>query len=170
MLAGDVFDVSFLSAHTDSAHAHTRTCARTHARLSALQSNKATWRNFSVAGVLYYVICIVWPLRNINRTQARTHAHVHAHSHLVKIKTEFDTAALIFGCGSISPGQPSVIVFKIIMDFLDFQDSKLCGPVGVSPAAGSQEGNSLLSKVILMSPKTSSSSRSASNWRRNRKE
>lgn len=36
----------------------------------------------------------------------------------------------------------------------------------VSPAAGSLEGNSLLSKVMLMSQKTSSSSRSASSWRR----
>lgn len=65
-------------AHRQRTRTYTHVCAHTHTRLSALQSNKATWRYFSVAGVLHYVICIVWPLRNINRTQARTHAHVHA--------------------------------------------------------------------------------------------
>lgn len=39
----------------------------------------------------------------------------------------------------------------------------------ILPAAGSLEGNSLLSTVMLMSQKTSSSSRSASNWQSNRK-
>lgn len=141
----------------------THLSVRTHVS-RPLWSIKTTCRYFCVAGVWRYFFCIVSPLRNINSTLA----HVHA-QWSVQIKAEFDTAALICGCGSISPGQLSVIVFNIIMDFLDFQDSQLCGPTSVSPAAGSQEGNSLLSKVMLMSPKTSSSSRSASNWRRNKK-
>lgn len=96
-------------AHRQCTWTYVHVCAWTHVSLPY----GVMRRYFCVAGVSIF-ICRVWPLRNVNHT----HAHVHVDS--AKIIAEFDTAALIFGCGSLSPGQPSVIVFNIIMDFLDF--------------------------------------------------